>query len=116
MSTVTDMPLDVQYPPTDPALADCWAPVPMPWRLVEDGELFVGGNGVLWVLHTIRGTRGAPVAVASPVADPEQVHEVPVRPDELVRVLVPTTERDVVAMTRELLGAQVIARRIGAAA
>lgn len=93
---------------TAPELADCWVPVPVRWRHLAPGDVFVAPDGRLWHLVGITPERGQLVAGAM---HGEEYARRPVDPDDVIPVLVPTPERDAVELTREQLGARLVERR-----
>lgn len=89
--------------------ADCWTPVPLRFRHVIEGDVFVGRDGALWHVERISSSYGPGVEVT--VRCCAATHHADVDPDEVVHVLVPVTERDAVELTREQLGARLVQRR-----
>jgi hypothetical protein len=95
---------------TVPELADCFVPVPMRWRLVAAGDVFVAKDGRLWSVGALGPrVRGSGLYVAAHCG--LQSYETHVDPDDVIHVLIPTPERDAVLLTRDQLGARVFARR-----
>lgn len=91
---------------------DVWVPVPIRWRHVQVGDVFVDSNGQLWhVMNTEPGRAGIKVKALlqfwTRTAD--------VDPDEIIYVLIPVPERDAVELTRDALGARLIERRTASA-
>lgn len=85
---------------------DAWVPVPLRWRHVVAGDAFLGKDGGLpW--HVVAVEQGRRVIVARGA----RTVTATVDPDDVIRVLVPVTERDAVALTREQLGARLVERR-----
>lgn len=88
--------------------ADAWVPVPLRWRHVIPGDVFVGGDGTLW-----HATHACPfngrVSVTAKQGPVERHADVD--PDDRVNVLVPVTEAEAVELTIEQLGARLVSRR-----
>lgn len=87
---------------------DTYVPVPIRWRHVQVGDVFVGRDKQLWYVTDIRENAGALTVQAllqfwSRTGD--------VDPDDVISVLVPVPERDAVELTREHLGARLVERR-----
>jgi len=90
---------------------DVWVPVPLRWRHALQGDVFVGGDGQLWMVmerYEYKGQHGA-------VACRSKEYDAPINPDDVIQVLVPVSERDALELTREQLGARVVERRTGVA-
>ena len=83
---------------------EVWVPVPLRWRHVIEGDVFVSPDGDIWMV-TLRGE-----ALTS-VTSGQIVHVAEVDPDDTVDVLVPATEREAVELCIEELGARLIERR-----
>jgi hypothetical protein len=92
---------------TTEELARVWVPVPLRWRHVRTGDVFVSPGGDLW--H-VRSTNSLGRAVVSADCG-DQNYASPVDPDDVINVLVPTTEADAVGLTIEQLGARLLERR-----
>jgi hypothetical protein len=94
---------------TAPPPVDCWVPVPLRWRHVQPGDVFVGHEAQLWMVSGV-GPDGARFRadVTRAYCGPTTYY---VDPDEVIRVLVPVTERDAVQLCRDELGARLIAGR-----
>lgn len=90
---------------TSDELADTWVPVPIRFRHVLPGDMFVGRDGELW-----RVDRTGP-GMAMTASTSINTFTSDVDPDDVIPVLVPTPERDAVELTREQLGARLIERR-----
>ena len=89
--------------------ADVFVPVPLRFRHVIPGDVFLGRDGSLWAV-TERGPSQRTSYGVVAVQGANQV-AVDVDPDETVQVLVPVTERDAVELTRAQLGARLVERR-----
>ena len=87
--------------------ADVWVPVPLRWRHVVQGDVFVG-QGSLWHVSRIGLEKGELTVDVYSGADEWRG---PVDPDDVINVLVPVAERDAVELCREELGARLIAGR-----
>lgn len=88
---------------------DAWVPVPLRWKHVLAGDVFVARDGELWqVEETGPSPRTSYDVIAVRGA---QVHKADVDPDAVVQVLVPVTERDALRLTRDELGARLVERR-----
>lgn len=94
---------------TAPGLADCYVPVPIRWRHVIAGDLFLDRNGNPWHV-TDANTRGRTgcrvVAVCRDLTLDRAVD-----PDAAVTVLMRADERDAANLLRTELGARLIERR-----
>lgn len=84
--------------------ADIFVPVPLRWRHVVAGDVFLGADGLLWAVENMH--QGAVC-----VRNGRTQHADIVDPDDVIPVLVPAVERDAVELTREQLGARLIERR-----
>lgn len=84
---------------------DAWVPVPIRWRHVVPGDVVVFGSA-LWLV-TLRPKDGE---VHGQRTFHER-HQGRPDPDDAVQVLIPVTERDAVELTREQLGARLVAGR-----
>lgn len=93
---------------TEPLPADAFVPVPIRWRHVQPGDHFLAPDGRAWHVIGFSDERGQRVAGA---VHGEQHARRAVDPDEVIRVLVPVTERDAVQLCRDELGARLIAGR-----
>jgi hypothetical protein len=87
--------------------ADAWVPVPVRFRHVVPGDVFVGRDGALWHIRAT-GVLGRNIVSAD---QGENNRATPVDLDDVVQVLVPVGEREAVELTREQLGAQLVERR-----
>ena len=83
---------------------DVFVPVPLRWRHVVAGDVFLGADGRLWCVENMHQGAVCVRNARDQVADR-------VDPDDVVSVLVPVVERDAVELTREQLGARLIERR-----
>lgn len=81
----------------------CYVPVPLRWRYVEPGDVFVGGER-LWTVNKIN-SRQVTVSCGASTGSYD------IDPDELVQVLTPVPMAQAVAITREQIGMRLIARR-----
>jgi hypothetical protein len=86
---------------------DAWVPVPLRWKHVLAGDVFVGKDGALW---TVTETNGLGRGIVTVRRTSEQTYSAPVNPDAVVSVLVPVLERDALRVCRDELGAQLEAR------
>lgn len=86
---------------------DAWVPVPLRFRHLVEGDVFLGSDGALW--HVGQVHHGAQTRVAVQCGDAKRVGDLD--PDETVEVLVPVSEREAVELTREQLGARLVERR-----
>jgi len=87
--------------------ADAWVPVPLRWRHVAPGDVFVGRDGRLWHVRAMN-------VLGRGIVSTDHGGEnfaAPVDPDEIVQVLIPVTERDAVELCRDELGARLADRR-----
>lgn len=89
--------------------ADAFVPVPIRWRHVAAGDVFVGRDGRLWHVTNAAPSPRAGTSVVAVHAD--DVVGADVDPDEVVHVLVPVTERDAVELCIDELGARLMAGR-----
>lgn len=94
---------------TAPLPADVWVPVPIRWRHVAAGDVFVGRDGRLWHVTNRGPNQRTSYSVVAVHAD--DVVGGDVDPDEVVNVLVPVTERDAVELCIDELGARLMAGR-----
>lgn len=89
---------------------DAWLPVPLRWRHVLAGDVFVARNGTLW--HVIStGTAPTGQFLVATSRGPEEYGST-VDPDDSIQVLVPVAERDALRLTRDELGAALVERRM----
>lgn len=89
---------------------DTWAPVPLRWRNAIAGDVFFSvKTGDLWHVTEIEDVEPFPLTVH--LNHGGDRHQAEVDRDAVVHVLVPITERDVLRLTRDELGARVIERR-----
>lgn len=88
---------------------DAWVPVPLRWRHVLPGDVFVGRDESLWLVSDNESARGGLRVRARQGGDSYFSRDVD--PDDVIPVLVPTPERDAVELTREQLGARLVERR-----
>ncbi len=88
---------------------DAWVPVPLRWRHVVAGDVFVGKDGDAWQIARTGSSYGVGIEVTAIQGDRSFSDDVD--PDDVIPVLVPVTERDAVELTREQLGARLIERR-----
>lgn len=86
----------------------CWAPVPLRWRHVRPGDITVAEDGSLVPIVSV-GYSQAGVDVDYVVPGGLD-HATELDPDEMVDVLVPIPERDLMRTTAEQLGAWCIDR------
>lgn len=93
---------------TTEELAQVWVPVPLRWRHVIAGDVFVGKEQALWSVKDIR-SHAAHLTVYTQSG--QHYYPADVDPDDVIEVLVPALERDAVELTREELGARLVARR-----
>lgn len=85
-----------------------WVPVPLAWRHIGPNDVIVGKNGMPWlVLATLSG---AALHVKIRRDDVTEWRG-QVDPDETVQVLTPWPMAQAVALTRDELGARLLARR-----
>lgn len=92
----------------------CWVPVPLRWRHVVTGDVLQGKEAAgLYVERAMRDERGRVVVQVYSAAG---VWRGDVDPDETVQVLTPVPMAQAVAITREQIGMQLIARRTDKAA
>lgn len=90
-------------------LSTVWVPVPLRWRHVIPGDVFVGKDDRLWQVTDLTHDRGMLIEVTcQSVLD---VFYDEADPDDTVNVLVPVLERDAVELTIEELGARLVSRR-----
>jgi hypothetical protein len=90
---------------TTEELAQVWVPVSLRWRHVVEGDVVIGGDGAPWAIVDVDhlGTWVARSGRREYQSMPD--------PDDVIEVLVPALERDAVELTREELGARLVARR-----
>lgn len=88
---------------------DVWVPVPLRWRHVIEGDIVLGGDGRTWLI-AVRASDGSVGAMHTA----EQRFSDSPDPDDVIPVLIPVIERDAVELTREVLGARLIAGRTNA--
>lgn len=88
---------------------DVWVPVPLRWRHVVAGDVFVAPDGSPWVVARREPSQGLIAVQVVQADDPFNSY---VDPDDVINVLVPAVERDAVELTREQLGARLIERRV----
>lgn len=90
-------------------MSEVWVPVPLRWRHIIPGDVFLGGadGDMPWMIVRIEKDWGGKVTCQS---GPD-VFSSEVDPDDTVNVLVPASERDAVELTIEELGARLILRR-----
>lgn len=94
---------------TPDELATCYVPLPLAWRYVVAGDVFVGKGGKLWtVLGAVPG-----VHFGVEVQNGANTFKATVDPDAQVQVLTPVHAHDAMALTREELGGRLIAARSG---
>ena len=90
-------------------LSQAWVPVPLRWRHVIPGDVFVGRDNILWtVTEALDPQSFSFEVVVSRIDDHFRDN---VDPDDVINVLVPVTERDAVELTMEELGARLVQRR-----
>lgn len=89
--------------------ADCFVPVPIRWRHVLAGDVFVDRNGQLWHVVAANPHRTGLITVAAERGDESLTQQLD--PDDVIHVLIPVPERDAVELTRERLGARLVERR-----
>jgi hypothetical protein len=94
---------------TTEELAQVWVPVPLRWRHVAAGDVFLGRESQLWRVERVGSSYGPGVEVTVSTVDATFSDEVD--PDDVIEVLIPTLEVDAVELTREELGARLVARR-----
>lgn len=94
--------------------ADVFVPVPLRWRHVVSGDVIVDRSGELWIVGDNELPRGGVQVRARQGGEKYFARDVD--PDDVVKVLVPVTERDALRLTRDQLGAQVVERRTQEAA
>lgn len=94
---------------------DAWVPVPMRYRYVIAGDVFIDPRGRLWVVNRSGGMDNGHWAVVATHAD-VPVRSAEVDPDDMLNVMVPVTEVDAVELTRAELGARLVGRRTEPAA
>lgn len=95
---------------TPAQLATAWVPVPLRWRHVHAGDVFVGGDQRLWIVHAVGAPPGrGRLLVAADCGADEYSGEVD--PDDRVNVLIPATEAEAVELSIEQLGARLLERR-----
>lgn len=89
---------------------DAFVPVPLHWRYVAPGDVFVAPDGRLWHVRATDadGPLGRNVVSAE---HGKEAHTAAVDPDNTISVLVPVTERDAVELCREELGARLTGQR-----
>lgn len=87
-----------------------WTPVPLRWRHVKAGDVFVA-DGRTWMVIAVseRPELGWLTSVASGA---DQFEAVEVDPDEVVSVLCPAPEANALARVRDELGGSVIDRNV----
>lgn len=93
---------------TTEELAQVWVPVPLRWRHVVPGDTFLDSEGAAW--HATHACPWLGCVKVSAQYGPT-VRHAEVDPDDVIDVLVPALERDAVELTREELGARLVARR-----
>lgn len=93
-----------------PLPPDAYVPVPIRWRHVVPGDVFVGRDGALWL---VAGISAGGVADKATLVGPITYHAGPgeIDPDDTVTVLIPVSEAEAVELTREVLGARLVERR-----
>lgn len=89
--------------------ADVFVPVPLRWKHVVSGDVIVARDGELWIIGDNELPRGGVSIRARQGGDSYFARDVD--PDDVIKVLVPVTERDALQCTRDQLGARVIDRR-----
>lgn len=94
---------------TTEELAQVWIPVSLRTRHVIAGDVFVGKDGGLW--HVTKSGATTDGTWALVVDQGDYVTGGGMDPDDVIDVLVPALERDAVELTREELGARLVARR-----
>lgn len=77
---------------------DTWAPVPMRWRLVRAGDVFLDRQGRPWVVMSTSERPGV-ISVSAAGALSTLARDMP--PDSLIQVLVPLAERASIVLLRE---------------
>lgn len=92
---------------TPTELATSWVPVPLRWRHVVTGDVFVGKDQTLWTVAGAVPGRHFGIEVRSGANTFKTV----IDPDDVIPVLVPVAERDAVELTIEQLGARLVERR-----
>ena len=85
-----------------------WVPVPLRWRHVIAGDVFVGADQRLWIVADAANQAGH---YAVEVRTGLDTYTDEVDPDDVINVLVPATERDAVELTMDELGARLVERR-----
>lgn len=94
-------------------MSEVWVPVPLRWRHVNPGDVFLSeascpdDAGTIWMVTRMEKDWGGKVTCQS---GPD-VFSSEVDPDDVVDVLVPVSERDAVELSMDELGARLIARR-----
>lgn len=99
-----------------------YVPVPIRWRHIVAGDVFVGQHGALWTVveirtHNVSPENGYPHGMLGVRATNGGAtrFEPSVDPDEAMHVLTPVPMAQAVALTRAELGMQLIERRDDAA-
>jgi hypothetical protein len=90
---------------------DVYVPVPLHWKHVLPGDVFVGKDGALWHVEETGPSLSTSYDVIA--VRGAKVHKADVDPDDSIQVLVPVTERDALRLTRDELGATLVERRTG---
>lgn len=88
--------------------ADIFVPVPLRWRHVVAQDTFLALGGQMWHVRQAWPVKGQIEITA--VSGQTKFARL-VDPDDVIDVLIPALERDAVELTREQLGARLIARR-----
>lgn len=91
---------------------DVWVPVPIRWRHILPGDVFVDRDGALWHVNETRTPIAGLWIKAAKGVDTVQAA---VDFDDVIHVLIPVPERDAVELTRDTLGARLIGRRTASA-
>lgn len=92
---------------TTEELERVWVPVPLRWRHVIAGDVFVGGDRALWTVAGAVPGKHFHVEVRRGA----NTFTTEIDPDDVVNVLVPVLERDAVELSMDELGARLIERR-----
>jgi hypothetical protein len=93
-------------------LRDVWVPCPARWRHMQVGEVFLGAKDRSWMVSALAVQPDGTISVVARQGQDE--FQAVVDPDETIRALVPTVEREALELTRAELGAQIIERRVAA--
>lgn len=93
-------------------LAAAWVGVPMRWRKVARGALFLAPNGKVWIVDDIEHPEGLSkrdVAVTISQPGKTKAYAREVHPDDEVNVLMPAVEADALRLVRDELGGDIVA-------